>query len=601
MTSSRVFAAVIGLPEVREEWFAEGFGALFGVSDVELFAEEGIAVASAGPFARDDGGRFVVAGDVRFDRAGSLRARLGTEERDHRRLLVTAFERWGEECLDHLRGDFSFVLLDRERRRLFCARDQFGQRPLFYYRSGPLLALSNSIAWLRYHFPDSASPDREAFGDYLLFGSPLDPSRTMFETVRRLPAGHRMILANGEPFIRRYWQLEPPRPLRYRRQGDYLEHFVEELDRAVADRLTSGSATVLMSGGLDSTAIALAASRVARRERPDLSLSALTVVDAHLADDREGELAAAAAAALRIPHRLFEAGGFRMFERYREHVRYVQDPANVPLTAQYPAVLAAAGEGGSVVLSGFGGDPLMVRRTSWFWRQLRRGRVIPLAGGLFAYALIHRALPAIGLRTFLRTGGRKPPEGPAIPRWIRPEIVREWNLEARVDEAERLRVARRPMGEVERPEAFEMMADPVWSLFFDFDFAEALRVGATSRMPLFDLTLVESLLAMPAVPWFGNKELFRAAALGSLPEKVRLRAKTPLVGDPVAARLERDVEIFSVWLEEPAVGQILDVRVIRRGVQLGAEAGAAAVEQFDPRPLAVAAWIFENTANAGLL
>ena len=51
-------------------------------------------------------------------------------------LILAAYLRWGETCVDHLHGDFAFAILNPVNNTLFCARDHFGMRPFYYHHSG---------------------------------------------------------------------------------------------------------------------------------------------------------------------------------------------------------------------------------------------------------------------------------------------------------------------------------------------------------------------------------------------------------------------------------------------------------------------------------
>ena len=64
-----------------------------------------------------------------------LLSALGTRDNslDDAELILAAYLRWGEECVEHLEGDFAFVIHDPRKRTLFCARDPYGMRPLYYH------------------------------------------------------------------------------------------------------------------------------------------------------------------------------------------------------------------------------------------------------------------------------------------------------------------------------------------------------------------------------------------------------------------------------------------------------------------------------------
>src|SRR5262245_29134637 len=94
------------------------------------------AAAEPCPFVQPRSGIVVVA-DARIDNRDDLIAALGlAQTADHvgdHELIARAYEKWGEECVAQLVGDFAFALWDPRRRRLLCARDPMGIRPLYYF------------------------------------------------------------------------------------------------------------------------------------------------------------------------------------------------------------------------------------------------------------------------------------------------------------------------------------------------------------------------------------------------------------------------------------------------------------------------------------
>ena len=95
-------------------------------------------------------GRFWLIGRVRLDAREELCSIIsGSEaafqEQSDSLIFLRAYARWGDRCLDHLRGDFCFALWDEDRQRLFCGRDQLGVRPLFYAAQRNSWIVSDSL------------------------------------------------------------------------------------------------------------------------------------------------------------------------------------------------------------------------------------------------------------------------------------------------------------------------------------------------------------------------------------------------------------------------------------------------------------------------
>src|SRR5262245_26933786 len=106
-------------------------------------------------------------------------------------VILRAYRKWGEDCLTELRGMFAFVLWDEARQTLFCARDRFGIKPLYYTISGGVLYLASEIKALVPFLPD-VETDLEGFKDYLTFQFCL-AGKTLFSGVRELLPGQLIV------------------------------------------------------------------------------------------------------------------------------------------------------------------------------------------------------------------------------------------------------------------------------------------------------------------------------------------------------------------------------------------------------------------------
>jgi asparagine synthase (glutamine-hydrolysing) len=171
-------------------------------------------------------------------------------------VLLAAWHRWGEGCLDHLNGMFAFCIFDSATRQAFFARDRFGQKPLFLSeRSGRLLFASEVKSLLAAGVV--ARPNRSTWARYLSRASYDDTRETFFEDISQLMPGECATY-------------DPVRGLRIKRYYD-VAMFVTLADisateaaRKTQDLLIDAARLhmradvpvgVSLSGGLDSSAL----------------------------------------------------------------------------------------------------------------------------------------------------------------------------------------------------------------------------------------------------------------------------------------------------------------------------------------------------------
>jgi asparagine synthase (glutamine-hydrolysing) len=114
-----------------------------------------------------------------------------------------------------------------------------------------------------------------------------------------------------------------------------------------------------------------------------------------------------------------------------------------------------------------------------------------------------------------------------------------------------------------RPGAYELTTAPFWTTQFEFYDPGVTRVPVEVRHPFFDLRILNFLLGLPALPLCSDKELLRRAALGVLPDKVRLRRKSPMPADPLLALLQKPE---SSWVDAFAPIEGLERYVVRERI-----------------------------------
>jgi asparagine synthase (glutamine-hydrolysing) len=176
--------------------------------------------------------------------------------------ILAAYDRYGTDCLDRLRGMFAFALWDDSRQLLFCGRDRFGIKPFFYAIVGNLFIFSSEAKAL---LPFLADIDTEpaALAEYLTFQFTLGDS-TLFRGVKQLMPGHFLVVKNGTIRVSRYWDIHYE--IDFDHSARYFEHrLVDLLDDSIRMHLRSDLPVgAYVSGGIDSSLIAILAGRSGR-------------------------------------------------------------------------------------------------------------------------------------------------------------------------------------------------------------------------------------------------------------------------------------------------------------------------------------------------
>ncbi len=474
--------------------------------------------------------------DARADLIDLLRGKgqdVGSSPTDPE-LILRAYDTWGESCLEHLLGDFSFAIWDGRRRWLFCAVDHWGVKPFYYAWIGSSFVFSNTLDCVRMHPKVSDEFNEVAIGDFLLFGYYQDRDVTAYVDVPRLPPGHSLVVGARSVERRRYWTL-PAVEVVDRGAADTRETFRELLDRAVADRLRTSRVGFYLSGGLDSSLVAAWARRIMSERHVHFDMTAFSWVYDSLIPDDERHYAGLVADSLGIPIRFLPADDFGVYADLPDGAWAPPEPVDDPRWAGQVAAATVPASVTPILLTGWDGDAALRADIRLHWLdRLRRGQACRLASDLLLYALKEHRPPPIGLRTLLRTVRLRPGSEPELPPWLEPAFANRRGLSDRLRRHSRTDIHQTP-----RAVAHATYASPIWARLFDGHDPNWTGAPLECWHPLLDTRLVTFLLSLPAVPWCAGKRIFREAVGASLPAAIRRRPKTPLPADPVAAKLRQ--------------------------------------------------------------
>lgn len=472
-------------------------------------------------------------------------------------LILHAYAVWGHNCLDHLIGDFCFAIWDSQRQELFCARDHFGIRPLYYAEVHGRLVIGNTLRTMRQHPDLPKGPDDLYVADFLMFGGSPDPLATPFAAIRSLAPGHCLSWsAQQGTTIRSYWQLPDYGGERYRSENDYVEAFRETLYAAVSDRLRTRCIGVQLSGGMDSTSIAAITKSLLSAGPDPYALNGLCATTDSLVHDEERPFAEAVARHLQMPLHLFVTDSFRLMQPAPAEALPPLMPGEWSRHAERTALHRMETSLSRVWLTGWDGDAIMSESIRPRLGQLARSRQVrPLVTAVWSLIRHQGALSARAWWQALQRSARRrhsPEEvdsigdGPTYPSWLNSELEQRLNLPARwkAHKSDTWPRVPHPL----RPYAYTLLTNMQKDarLYESLD-ADTLGAPLEFRHPLMDLRLVEFCLTLPLQPWVMKKHILRECMKDMLPGEVLKRPKTPVADNLEPLQLLRDRPHWPAW------------------------------------------------------
>lgn len=309
------------------------------------------------PIQNEDGSVSVVFNGEIYN-FQSLREEL--ERRGHRfktrtdtEVIVHAYEEDGPDCVKHFNGIFTFAIWDHRRRRLVLARDRMGVKPLYYVQIGAKLAFASEVKALLTLPEVSRVLDPLAAAQYFRLGFVPAPN-TLFEGIRKIPAGWRLIAEKGRVELQRYWDWEFKQPAHVWTFEESRDRLRDVLRESVSGQMVSDVALgAFLSGGVDSTGVVAFMQEVSTTPVQTFSIG----FDREHAYHNEAPFAEAAAKALGTKHETLIVRP-NVVELLPELIEKLDEPLTDTSFILSYLVSDLAHRHVKVALSGLGGDEL---------------------------------------------------------------------------------------------------------------------------------------------------------------------------------------------------------------------------------------------------
>lgn len=507
------------------------------------------------PFHQENS-QLTITAHARIDNREELIAKLElthlpSEKITDSQIILSAYEKWGEDCPKELLGDFAFAIWDGSKKKLFCARDHFGVKPFYYYHSSQMFAFATEIKALL-SLPQIPSVVNELMiADHLSSICP-DPTITFYEGIVRLMPAHTLTVRAEGVSTKCYWKLDPSREIQLNSNQEYAKAFREVFTEAVRSRLRSafpiGST---LSGGLDSSSVSCTARKLLDRDVPLHTFSA--VFDTFTESDERPYQDAVLA-----------QGGFESCRVGVDNISPLVDIQQMH-EQQEGALLggnrymlwsihkAVKERGVRVLLGGFDGDTVVSHGTGYLVQLAENKRWLKLAYEVIQFSRksnkswqkalwswvvgygikpLTAKYPILKLRErFRRILNKKassqrlnrPAHLPALEASLNDDFVKRFNLKERFQAYYKRHQA---LPATEREEHYQKLtADFLTYTFETMDKAAAL-FGIDLRFPFWDKRVVEFCLSLPPEQKLENgwsRLVLRRGMENILPPKVQWR------------------------------------------------------------------------------
>jgi asparagine synthase (glutamine-hydrolysing) len=573
-----VHGTLASMRSAMPEWGRDGFGEWS-----DGCAALGQARTSSTPECRferlplhDSAAGFVFTAAGRLDNREALISELGLREPASAaqglgdgEVMMAAYRRWGERAPVHLLGDWSLAAWHPDRRRLFLARDQFGQTALYYHCDANGVAFCSSQRALLALRLTPLELDELYLAQYLISWPRYHGERTAASGLRRLPPAHTLAVTPERAQVACYWRLEDQlEPVRLPTRSDYAVALREIFDEAVRTRLRSdGQVGLMLSGGLDSGAVATTAAALVRRTGQRMTAFTSVPIGSARDDDRMfGDelpfVRATAAAAGNVDVVPVPASRLSPIEGIRRALDLFGAPQHAASNMFWMLALheQAQASGCRVLLNGGVGNSSI----SW-------------PGDPLSQPLTYQ-LRSMGLDRWLRRRIKR-----ALPVGVRVSVAKrrldpEWWRFTAIDQrfARRLELGERRL---EDPETFPRtpleqrlgMLKPGRSRLGTVTAELGARFGVDVRDPTADIRVLAFTLSVPDAVFINAHDgsrrwLVREAMRNRLPDQVRLNRRQGLQAADLVTRLRscaREVEDALDELHDGPATAYLDVARMR--------------------------------------
>ena len=296
-------------------------------------------------------------------------------------VILAAYDFWGEKCLSHFNGMWAFAIHDIVENTVFCSRDRFGVKPLYYLNTSEYIIIGSEIRQLLY-FVETPKVNEKILIDYVLYNLEEHTNETFFDSIYKLEPSHNLKIncLTNEFEIKNYFELKTSSVTTIEKEQDVLNFIEKKINTSVKIRLRSDvQVGTCLSGGLDSSSIASIAKKHYNGKSRFIAIHAKSIEN----KTDESYFAQSVAKHLDLDLKVIEPDLDEITKAFEEVIIAQEEPFGGPsVIMQYFVMQKAKNINCKVLLDGQGGDETLFgyeRYYTYYLSSLLRG------GRIFSY------------------------------------------------------------------------------------------------------------------------------------------------------------------------------------------------------------------------
>ena len=470
--------------------------------------------------------------------------------------ILHAYEEWGVDCLKKFNGMFAFAVWDYRKKHLFCARDHFGIKPLYYYYDRSMFAFASEIKALLQIPEIEKNPNNQSIYNYLSSGYGfMDISEnTFFEGIKQLKAAHYLILKDNKLSFNKYWDLNEKNQINNTEKSTekFLELFTESIRLRLRSDVPLG---IALSGGLDSCSMSCIISDFT-------NLSSLQTFSSCFEEEQfdERKYIKILSQKLNLNNHFIFPTSKGLFSEIEKVIWHQDEPyAGPSIYAQWCVMCSAKQNGIKVLLTGQGGDEILAGYHKYYpyyfadllkdlqWKTAVHEFNIHSSFNNFRFDVMKSTLKILlfyllphNLKALLKTFFSSNPD------YLSTEFTKNYKSDINID---------KKYSSILTNDLYNALKISPLPSLLHIDDRNSMAFSIESRPPFLDYRLVEFLFSLPSMQKIQNgftKYILRSAFEGILPDEIRLRRDKMGFVTPLKKWLKKEIkgEVYDVLNSE---------------------------------------------------